>query len=102
MTGYQDGDLTFPVETQNKLPHFYDSLRVQAVRIYRHMYLWLEIDFIQVYRETYYGTGIGDKHGILFNSRKIKQTLPFFFPTSSKPTTSRSSRIPSKEGIPRI
>ena len=25
--------------------------------IYRHMYLWLEIDFMKVYREGYYGTG---------------------------------------------
>ena len=27
--------------------------------IYRHMFLWLEIDFIPVYLEGYYGTGIG-------------------------------------------
>ena len=26
--------------------------------IYRHMFLWLEIDFIPVYFEGYYGTGI--------------------------------------------
>ena len=26
--------------------------------IYRHMFLWLEIDFIPVYCEGYYGTGI--------------------------------------------
>jgi hypothetical protein len=28
--------------------------------IYRHMLLWLEIDFIPVYCEGYYGTGIGE------------------------------------------
>ncbi len=27
--------------------------------IYRHMLLWLEKDFIPVYFEEYYGTGIG-------------------------------------------
>ncbi|MCI9480520.1 MAG: hypothetical protein HFI21_16250 [Lachnospiraceae bacterium] len=37
--------------------------------IYRHMFLWLEIDFIPVYCEGYYGTGI--KNSNILQSAQI-------------------------------